>query len=385
MNQKNAPLREKSLTTQFNNPHIIYLILSSLMIIVGIYLTKHFFNIHFPTEIGSSDALCSGDGFWGCNKATESALGHLFFVPTSFFGVIIGLVGIVGAIFSSDSMERTQKFLIYANALGCLLLLVYSLIVLGGLCKFCTLYYILSFAAAFIFYKFSHVKAVPDVKALGVFALMTVIPAVLFRSHYIDERAKQENLSSQYVTQYENLQDKGEPSHLSQFHLNTATQDWNQAPVRIAVFSDFQCPFCEKVAKQIPEAIRGLEDKVNVAYYFYPLDNACNTKMTRAFHDSACDAAYLAACEPKSFLATHDLIFERQSQLSRENLRQWEKELGLSDCFGNQKLQDIVAQHLNVGEQYNLTSTPTIVINGKAIKGSIPTIHLKAIINSLLD
>ncbi|MEX1098919.1 MAG: vitamin K epoxide reductase family protein, partial [Bacteriovoracaceae bacterium] len=130
-------MNKKTLTLNgFTIPHSVYVLISVAMVAVGIYLTKHFYLVNFPTGIGSESSLCSGDGFWGCNKATESALGHIFYVPTSFFGIVIGLLGIFGAVFPSVQMEKTNKFFIILNAIGCLGLLAFSIICLGGVCQF---------------------------------------------------------------------------------------------------------------------------------------------------------------------------------------------------------------------------------------------------------
>ncbi len=378
---------KKNLTLNgFTIPHTVFVVLSVAMAIVSIYLTKHFYQVHFPTGIGGGEGLCAGDGFWGCNKATLSSLGHILFVPTSFFGIIIGLLGVFGAIFSSERMESTNKFFIYLNALGCLGLLFYSLIALGGLCPFCTAYYALSFIAAFMFFKFSDHKAFPDLKITAVYGLIVILPAAYMSYYFGKEKSKQASLSSQYVKQFEGLKDMGEPTYISPYKINMATEEWSEAPVRIAVFSDFQCPFCQKVAEQIPQLIRGLKDKVNVAYYFYPLDNACNPAITRSFHQYACQAAFLAACDKEKFGEVHDAIFERQPELSAENLCALGKKNSASvAALKTKRRKRRSLERLTQGEAFQLKSTPTIIINGKKIEGSIPTVHLRAIVESLLN
>ena len=107
----------RRLTTEgLTIPHVIYVLLSLAMVGVSIYLTSHYYEVHFPTGLGKTSSLCDINQFWSCDKTTLSALGSIFYVPTSFFGLIIGLIGIFGAIFSSDEVERTNKFLIYLNA-----------------------------------------------------------------------------------------------------------------------------------------------------------------------------------------------------------------------------------------------------------------------------
>lgn len=380
-------MNKKTLTTNgLTLPQTINIALSLGMIFVSIYLTSHFYDAYFPSGIDSAnDSLCSGTGFWGCNKATTSALGHIFYIPTSFFGIIIGLIGIIGAIFPSEKMEANNKLIIYANAIGCVGLLFYSLLILSGLCQFCTIYYLLSFGTAFLYYKYSEVKPMPAPVIAGSFALLIILPGIYMNSYFKGKQEKQSSLSNQYVEQFKSLQDLGTPIYESPYKINKATEKFEDAPVRISIFSDFQCPFCQSVSNQIPQLLKGFEDKINIQYYFYPLDMNCNPKVKRNMHPYACKAAYLAACSTEKFNEIHDVIFDRQSELNTENLDLWAKEFGLSNCFDNDEIKDTIQRTMNAGDQFNLKSTPTIIINGRKIEGSIPTIHLRAIIQSLID
>lgn len=377
---ENKTLTNNGLTSQ----HVIYILLSLGMIAVSAYLTNHFYESYFPKGFGSADSLCDINSFWGCDKATKSVLGKVFNVPTSFFGILIGLMGIIGAIFPSMNMEKTNKFFILLNAAGCLLLFLFSLIALKGLCPFCTIYYLLSWAAAFLFIKYSDVKAIPQLKPTAFYGVILIIPAIFMHNHFETQQKQQSSLSNQYVDQFMGLADAGDPTIESPFKIHMATETFATAPLRISIFSDFECPFCKVVSEQIHQVIKPFLDKVNVQYYFYPLDNACNADITRVFHRYACMAAELAACAGNDFPKVHDTIFERQADLNTENLKKWEKEFGLKECFTGQTYKDQIQQTLAASKQFNLKSTPTIIINGKKIEGTIPTVHFKAILEAIL-
>lgn len=365
-------------------PHTIFILLSLAMVSVSVYLTNHFYEIHFPKGFSPDNSLCEINSFWGCAKASTSTFGSLFYVPTSFFGVIVGLIGIMGAIFPSETSEKFSKFVYSLNAVGCLILLIYSLVALKGLCPFCTLYYILSFLALFIFYKNSTIQPFPEAKPIIIYAIVTIIPSILMYNYYVNTMKTQSNLSGQYIAQYEALATPGDPAVESPYKIYMSTEKFADAPLRISVFSDFQCPFCKVVSAQMKPIIQEFAGKINIQYLFYPLDNACNPNIKSSFHKFSCKAAYLAACDKKKFHINHDIIFERQEELSFENLSQWEKEFGLSGCFDNKQIQDDIRQTISAGTQYDLKSTPTIIINGKKIEGTIPTVHIKAILRNIL-
>jgi len=89
------------------------------------------------------------------------------------------------------------------------------------------------------------------------------------------------------------------------------------APVTLAVFSDFQCPYCSKFARMMRQEILPAEGgRIRLVFRYFPLD----------MHRWACAAAEAAACgyEQKNefFWNLHDFFFEHQKELTPENLRQ---------------------------------------------------------------
>jgi protein-disulfide isomerase/uncharacterized membrane protein len=376
---QNKRLTLNGLTT----PNLIYLLISIGMVIVSGYLTNHFYEAHFPTGL-TTDSFCSINEFWGCDKASLSPLGSIFNIPTAFFGIIIGVLGIFSNIFPSEENEKTVKTIIFINAIGCIVLFAYSLVSLGGLCPMCTIYYVLSLLAAFLFNKKSDASLGLSLKPLILFFVITIVPAIAMSNNFSKKMADQSNLSGQYITQFFNLANPGDPVVESPYKLEMSTESFADAPIRLSVFSDFQCPFCQVVADNVHELAKEFKGKINIQYMFYPLDNACNPKIKSSFHQFACKAAYLSACQKDKFVEVHDFIFANQKELSFENITQWEKDFGLSGCFDNKEIQEDIQKTILAGDQYNLQSTPTIILNGRKLEGSVSNIHMKAIMNEIL-
>ncbi len=85
------------------------------------------------------------------------------------------------------------------------------------------------------------------------------------------------------------------------------------APVMIAEFSDFQCPFCKRWSEQVLPPLREqLGDQVALAFLHYPITQ---------IHPNAGNASVAAICagEQGKFWEMHDLLFARQAEWS--NLR----------------------------------------------------------------
>lgn len=76
------------------------------------------------------------------------------------------------------------------------------------------------------------------------------------------------------------------------------------APVKIVEFSDFQCPYCEKVYPTIKALEAKYGSKISLEYRQYPL----------SFHPNAQKAAEASECagEQGKFWEMHDAMFEAQ-------------------------------------------------------------------------
>lgn len=362
----------------------IFLGLSIIMILLGAYLTNHYYSVMFPSGIDSGTGLCNISEFWGCDSATKSGMGTILGVPTSIFAIVMGICGIFAAFANNEGFEKTMKTVLAINLAACVILFIYSLVVLGSLCPMCTVYYIVSALAFLVFFMKSDYGFGFDPKALGVFAAILLIPSIGVALNIKGKVDNQSAQASSFVTQFNALKDYGTPSFESPYKLHMSTEKFEDAPLRITIFSDFQCPFCASVATQFDDIMEEYKDTINVQYMFYPLDIACNKDMKRSLHAYACQAAYLAACDTEKFKEIHDYIFANQKDVNAANLTKWEKKFGLSGCFENADNQDVVQQTLDTGKFYKLRSTPTMVINGKKIEGGIDPVMLRAILDSII-
>ena len=377
---------KKSLTLNGLVPlNFLYLLLSVAMIFVGAYLTGHFFDTFYPDGISGSSSLCNINDFWACDQATQSPLGSIGGMPTSIFGIIMGVIGIFAAFAGSKAVERTTKTVLLVNFIACLVLFLYSLLALGSLCPMCTAYYVISAICYFLFHKYSHLGFGIDPKIGGLYFALVLIPLIGMNFYIGNKEAKKVSLTDSYVKQFKALKDYGDPEVESEFKIHVGEKNFSESPIRVTIFSDFQCPYCQAVADQAPELIREFKDKISIQYMFYPLDPGCNKNMKGGGHNYACKAAYLAACDTKKFAEVHDHIFKKQSEISNENLNAWADKFGLpKTCFTDSKIHEKIQQTLNAGDKYNLQSTPTIIINGKKLEGLVPTVHLKSMLRSLI-
>jgi protein-disulfide isomerase len=142
------------------------------------------------------------------------------------------------------------------------------------------------------------------------------------------------------------------------------------APVTLIEFSDFQCPFCQRVAPTLKKIHETYGDKVRIVWKDFPLTQI----HPQAF--KASEAAHCAGDQGK-YWEYHDRLFANQQSLQPEDLKKHAAELGLeagafSACLDSSKYGERVRDGVAQGTQLGVNSTPTIYINGRMLSGAQP-------------
>lgn len=372
--QKTSVYQDKNINTT-----IIVFILSALMIGFSIYLTQHYFDLRFPTGL-ESKSLCNVNQFFNCDKTSLSTFGNIAGVPIAIFGILIGFLMIGGLIFKSENYERTIYFTLAVNFIGCVVLFSYSLFILKGLCPFCTLYYIVSGISLFYFFRKS-VTMKPSPTYLAIFAVIVLAISGLTRMNINTKLKAQTDIAGDLIKQYYSLPDLGSPQVASEFKIATA----ENAPIKMVIFSDFECPACKALSDVMPQLIARYAGKIDIQYFYYPLDNSCNPGMERALHLYACKAAYAASCMPRQdFAKVHEDIFNNQDKFQSGFLDDYIKEHKLESCVTDPKIKEKVVSLINAAGPFNIRSTPSFLLNGVKIEGVLPPDQMFAIMDEIL-
>jgi protein-disulfide isomerase len=158
------------------------------------------------------------------------------------------------------------------------------------------------------------------------------------------------------------------------------------APVVIAEFSDFECPFCREEAKTLRDnVLKTYSKEVRVYFFDFPLEQ---------LHPWAKAASMAGRCifrqSSSGFWDYHDWMFEHQTEITAENLQskvlEFVKSKGLdaaaySTCADTKATEADVNQTLEMGKALQINQTPTIFINGRRLAGSTPWADLKYVID----
>jgi protein-disulfide isomerase len=148
-----------------------------------------------------------------------------------------------------------------------------------------------------------------------------------------------------------------------------------KACVNVVEFSDFECPHCQAAYKDLQQ-IEPKYPQVRFTFMDFPL-----TKI----HPWAMTAALAAQCvyqeKPSAYPQMQKLIFDNQDQITPDNaynkLVGFASQLGLNSqnvhaCVSSPETKKQVDADIALGNQLNVSETPTLFVNGRPMVGENP-------------
>jgi len=147
--------------------------------------------------------------------------------------------------------------------------------------------------------------------------------------------------------------------------LGSPLKGRSDAPVTIAVFSEFQCPYCARLVPLLEQVLKAYPEDVRIAFKNFPLRN-------HRFSQKAAVAA-LAAGRQGKFWEFHDLLFKNHQNLSNEKINEIAEELALDpEMFERDlnapEIMAIVRRDMVDGSKAGVRGTPMIFVNGRALR-----------------
>jgi protein-disulfide isomerase len=156
------------------------------------------------------------------------------------------------------------------------------------------------------------------------------------------------------------------------------------ALVTIVVFSDFQCPFCSKLATTLERVAETYGENVRFVFKHEPL----------SFHQHARLAAevgqaVMALKGSDAFWRYHDMAFRRQQLMSPDAIRAWAVAAGadsrdVEDGLANKKWSPKVERDESLAKRLGVNGTPGSFVNGVSLPGAQPFDKWKDVIDAEL-
>jgi len=153
------------------------------------------------------------------------------------------------------------------------------------------------------------------------------------------------------------------------------------APVSLVEFSDFECPFCAVTAPVVRQLLLAYPSQVRFAFKHYPLPMHKESPLA---HEAAA-----AAADQGKFWEMHDLLFQTQSQLTRDDLIAKAAQLHLdvprfTRDLDTHRFKPQIDADRQEGNRLGVDGTPFFFINGHAISGGASLSDFKHLIDAAL-
>jgi protein-disulfide isomerase len=169
------------------------------------------------------------------------------------------------------------------------------------------------------------------------------------------------------------------------------------APVKIEVYEDFQCPSCKEFTTSIePQVLQSAYITSGQVYYEfkqYPFLDA--NSVTKESQQSA--NASMCALEQNRFWDFHKMLYVNQGAVENggsfndKRLRAFAEALGLDmnafdQCFTDNKYSTEITSEFEAGQTAGVTGTPTVIVNGTILTpGFVPSFEqIKSAIDTAL-
>jgi protein-disulfide isomerase len=153
------------------------------------------------------------------------------------------------------------------------------------------------------------------------------------------------------------------------------------ASVVMIEFSDFNCPYCGRFAREtLPLLRENYEGRIRFVYRDYPI-----------LGDSSLEAAIAAECanDQGAFWDYHDLLFQNQGDFNQDMFIRLADEQQLdaeqfTTCQNDSATSDEIVGDYAEAQRLGVSGTPTFFINGRRVVGAQPYEAFQSVIDEEL-
>lgn len=150
-------------------------------------------------------------------------------------------------------------------------------------------------------------------------------------------------------------------------------------PVKVVVFSDFECPFCRQLSTSLDRLVEKSPSKFDIIYRNFPL------AQIHPYARSAAVAGKCAAAQGQ-FETFYHFVFAHQDSIGTLNWPAVASVIGVQDtsafriCMSDSAQARPFRADSLAGEALKLTGTPTVIVNGWKVNGSPPESQLEELV-----
>ena len=162
----------------------------------------------------------------------------------------------------------------------------------------------------------------------------------------------------------------------------TPTRGPSGAPIVLVEYTDYQCPFCNRVQPTLNALMERYEGQIRHVFKNLPLPNHPQARLA--------GEAALCAQDQGKFWSFHDWLFANQRTMDRESMVTAAGELGVDSaiftaCIDQGTHSAKVQLDMTEARGFGITGTPGFLVNGRVLTGAQPIEEFEAIIDEELE
>lgn len=380
----------------------------------GVLLLQHHGE---PSALSAVAEACGAGEAGGCDRVNQSPWSKLGGVPLAAVGVgfYLSLAGLsVLALQAGDAAPAAARVAWTLLALALVVdvvLLGLQAFSIGAFCRLCLATYALNAAAFYTLWparSAALLSASPAGKLLGYgWGLSTLALALFVLAGNSTLRERAERRASSLLgtpatqappgsAQAEIDRLKGildDPHKYEEYQQQKAMSEFEaarpqeiglqavphkgpaDARIKVVEYSDFLCPFCQRIAGAFGEFLPQARGRVSVHFKNFPLDKSCNPALQHDIHPGACLLAKGAICANAQgrFWDYHDKVFSAPPpKPDRDRVVAIAAAAGLDAgllgaCLEAPETTARLGAEIAEAQRVGVNSTPSIFINGKRL------------------
>jgi protein-disulfide isomerase/uncharacterized membrane protein len=148
------------------------------------------------------------------------------------------------------------------------------------------------------------------------------------------------------------------------------------APIRVVLFSDFLCPWCQQLAAWLGQYLPRVQERVSISFKHYPLDQSCNPQLPHTAHPGSCLLALggICAAEQGRFWPYHTSAFNASlEKAQRGDAVNAARQAGLDvaafeHCLDSPAARQRLTRDVEEARSAGVAGTPTVLVNGKRLE-----------------
>jgi len=366
------------------NKKTVYWIIFVLTVI-GLGISVHLLQIDYNVKFNPNYVPeCDINSKISCSKVADSEYSTVLGIPVAS----IGIIGYLLVLLFMLTLKNTKRFyssmffFYFIFSIGSIYFFIIAKFKIDAFCIFCIGTYIVNWLA-FILLSLSVFKFKYDdtkrfclknniltffdisIAMLPIYIVITL--GILIPSYSVFSKAHKGETITQ--NSYKN-------GYFDKEKLIGIAGSKN-ADVTIILYSDYECPYCERFEGTIKKVINNFNN-VKVIRKEFPLDNKCNALLgDRKFHEHACNGAFFAKCAGlnNKFWLAADLLHSNRKKLDTNSLMLYADKLKINrkkieNCIKSDKIINAVKSDIKEGLKLGVRGTPGFSVNGKYYSGA---------------